>query len=349
MLCYNIIFKKLIKRRNKEKFDKVNKFRIFTGITPTGNLTIGHYFSIIKNLLNLQNNENYEILIMIADLHALTIVSDNQIDYKKKSKEIAEILYACGFNEEKCKIFIQSEITEHLELSYFLSSYCSIGRLENMIQYKEKAKKDNSSSFSLLYYPILMASDILLYDSDLIIVGKDQKQHLEFAKYIAGKFNKRNPELLKIPDFFIAKNGSKIMSLHDPSKKMSKSNSDNILILEDDNKIREKIMKAKTDSEGKIYFDRIKKPGVSNLLTIYSCLFNCKIDDAEKFFSEKSYSNLKEAIIEKLINKFSEIRKNIRFSPEEIDKKLLENNKFLKKISSEKLKVIKNKLSLWNL
>jgi tryptophanyl-tRNA synthetase len=199
---------------------------IFTGITPTGKLTLGHYFGVIKELLTLQ--KNFEIIIMIADLHAITNISQEKINYKENSKEMAATLYACGLDKEKCKIFIQSDIAEHLEFSYFLSAYCSMSKLSNMIQYKEKSKKQNDSSLSLFYYPVLMASDILMYDVDFVIVGKDQKQHLEFSKNIAERFNRSNSDSLKIPKFLFSKNGSKIMGLQNPSKKMSKSNSDNI-------------------------------------------------------------------------------------------------------------------------
>lgn len=324
---------------------KENKPTIFTGITPTGGLTIGHYLGVIRNLINLQ--KNYNIVLMIADLHALTTICEKKNDYAKISRDMAATLYACGLKEENCKIFIQSEISAHLELSYFLSSYSSIGKLSNMIQYKEKLKNKEISSFPLLYYPILMASDMLLYDADLVIVGEDQKQHLEFAKYLANKFNSHNGNVLKTPKFFIAKSGSKIMDLQDPSKKMSKSCKTSIFILDDEETIKKKIMRSKTDSEGKVFFDKEKKPGISNLLTIYSCFSDQETYSLEKYFSDKSYSFFKEELVKEVNSKFSLLNKKRKKILKSIDFTLSENCKYLKKIASAKVNLIKENIFLW--
>lgn len=323
---------------------KEKKPVIFTGITPTGDLTIGHYLGVIKNLIELQ--ESYNMIVMIADLHALTTVDGNKNNYAKSSREMAATLYACGLKEDSCKIFVQSEVSGHLELSYFLSSYSSIGKISNMIQYKEKLRINNNSSFPLLYYPILMASDILLYDADLVVVGKDQKQHLEFTKYLASKFNFHNGNVLKVPKFFIAKNGSKIMDLREPLKKMSKTCKNSIFILDDERVISSKIMKSKTDSEGKIFFNEKSKPGISNLLVIYSCITGYDISYSEKIFADKNYSFLKKETAKEVISKLSLIKKKRKKTLENIDHILSKNCEVLRKIASEKIKLIKENIFL---
>ncbi|WNE41707.1 MAG: Tryptophan--tRNA ligase [Mycoplasmataceae bacterium] len=326
--------------------NKKQKPILFTGITPTGTLTLGHYFGVIRHLLNLQND--YQIYLMIADLHALTTITDKKIDYKGKTKEIASLIYACGLREENCKVFVQSSISSHLELSHYLSSYCSIGKLNNMIQYKEKSREKKNPSFSLLSYPVLMASDILLYDADLVIVGKDQKQHLELTEYLANKFNSDNNNCLKIPNFSIPKLGSKIMGLKNPEKKMSKSGSDYISLMDSEEVVNNKIMKAETDSEGKIFFDEEKKPGISNLLTIYSCLKNISIDEAEAIFVNSNYSYLKSVTSNYVCELLNEIGNEFKIYNSKIDEILNNNNLEIYKISEIKLKKIRKELNIWN-
>jgi tryptophanyl-tRNA synthetase len=323
---------------------KTTKPILFTGITPTGTLTLGHYFGVIRHLINLQND--YQIYLMIADLHALTTITDKKIDYKSKTKEIASLLYACGLKEENCKVFVQSSVKGHLELSHYLSSYCSVGKLNNMIQYKEKSRGKQNPSFSLLSYPILMASDILLYDADLVIVGKDQKQHLELTEYLANKFNSDNQNCLKIPNFSIPKLGSKIMGLKNPQKKMSKSGNDYIALLDDQESVNNKIMRAETDSEGKIYFDEEKKPGISNLLTIYSCLRNLQIQEIEGDFSNFNYSELKSLVSKNVNELLFNIQKIFDFYHLNIDRILDSNNIEMNRISDEKIVRIKEKLKV---
>ncbi|CAI2194505.1 3482_t:CDS:2 [Funneliformis geosporum] len=205
----------------------MSKPRFFTGLQPTGTLTLGNYCGAIQPILALQ--EDYEVIIMIADLHALT-VPKKDFDYSQKSQEIVALLYACA-------------------------PFVTISELNNMIQYKEKKKEQETGNLALLAYPVLQAADIFLYDSDLIIVGQDQKQHLELATDIAQKFNNfYEKELLKIPEFTIPNLGAKIMGLKDPTKKMSKSENDYIGLLEASEVVKEKFKKAKTDSEGKVYY-----------------------------------------------------------------------------------------------
>lgn len=326
--------------------NKNTKPILFTGITSTGTLTLGHYFGVIQHLIKLQ--DDYQIFLMIADLHALTTISDKRVNYKEKTREIASLLYSCGLKEDNCKVFVQSQIKEHLELSYFLSSYCSVGRLNNMIQYKEKSKENQKPGFSLLSYPVLMASDILLYDADLVVVGKDQKQHLEFTEYLANKFNFDNENCLKIPNFSIPNLGSKIMGLKNPLKKMSKSGNDYISLLDLEDSVKNKVMKAETDSEGKVYFDAVNKPGISNLLVIYSILKNLKIEDSEKIFSNLNYSDFKFSVSNCINETLKDIQCNYNFYHSKIDVMLEKNNLEVRKIAEKNINKIKEKINLWS-
>src|SRR3954469_19878612 len=256
----------------------MSKPRFFTGIKTTGTLTLGHYLGVIHHALLLQ--EKYEVIIMIADLHALTI-PNSQINHQAKAREIAALLYACGLKEENCKIFIQSHIKEHLELAWLLAPLVTVSELNSMIQYKEKKKNEETGNLALLAYPVLMAADILLYienaqkEVDLVIVGQDQQQHCELVNTVRRKFNNfYQTKILKLPRFNIPELGSKIMGLQNPEKKMSKSESDYIALLDKPEIIQKKIQQAQTDSENQIYYDPKKKPGISNLLIIYALLKN---------------------------------------------------------------------------
>ena len=242
----------------------MTKPRFFTGIQPTGTLTLGHYLGIIHHALLLQ--EEYEIIIMIADLHALT-TPNQRINYQEKAREIASLLYACGLKEENCKIFIQSQIKEHLELAWFLSSHVAVNELKNKSQYKNKIKEKNqkTGSLTLLSYPVLQAADIFLYieqeENDLVIVGQDQQQHCELATTLARKFNNfYQAKLLKVPQFNIPELGSKIMGLRNPEKKMSKSENDYIALLDNPEVVKKKIKRAKmdSDSENKIHYNCVR-------------------------------------------------------------------------------------------
>jgi tryptophanyl-tRNA synthetase len=321
----------------------MNKPRFFTGITATGTITLGHYLGVIRHILELQ--KDYEVIIMIGDLHALTNPKQN-FDYYGKCLEIASLLYACGIDENSV-IYIQSRIKEHLELTTFLSPFVTVSSLSSMIQYKEKKKKRESGNLSLLTYPVLMAADILLYDSDLIIVGKDQQQHLELASNIASKFNSfYKKEILKIPNFLIPDLGSKIMGMKNPSKKMSKSGDDFIYLLEESNSIRKKILSANTDSDNKIFFDQKKKPGISNLLTIYSSLSGKKIEDLVVEFSEKNYHQFKLSLFREVEKIFDSIKEKYTNIFPRIEKLLEQNENYLKKIAKKKISEVRNILKL---
>jgi tryptophanyl-tRNA synthetase len=320
-----------------------SKLRFFTGIQPTGNLTLGHYFGVVQHILAIQ--EKYEIIIMVCDLHALTIPKKD-FDYQKTRREIAALLYACGLKED-CKIYFQSQIKEHLELNWLLSPFVTISELSNMIQYKEKKKDQETGNLALLGYPVLMAADIFLFDADLIIVGQDQKQHLELATGIAQKFNNfYETNLLKVPQFTIPKFGAKIMGLKNPEKKMSKSEKDFIALLDSSEEIQSKIKTAETDSENKIYYDPEKKPGISNLLTIYAFLKGKEIEELERELENVNYHQFKLKIIDLLSEKLTKIQEEYRHYLNEVEEIIKKNNDYLKILAEKKLKKIKENLKI---
>lgn len=321
----------------------MEKPRFFTGIQATGTLTLGHYLGIIHHVLLLQ--EEYEIFIMVADLHALT-VPNQQIDYQKKAHEIAALLYACGLKED-CKIFIQSQIKEHLELTWLLASQVTVSELNNMIQYKEKKKNEETGNLALLAYPVLQAADIFLYDADLVIVGQDQQQHCELAAAIFRKFNNfYQADLLKLPQFTTAQLGNKIMGLQNPEKKMSKSENDYIALLDNPEIIKKKIQRAETDSENKIYYDSEKKSGVSNLLIIYALLRKITPYEAEKEVSNLNYHQFKTRLAELVCIKFQNIQEDFPLYQTKISDLLEKNRLYCQNLAQQKLEKIKTVMKL---
>lgn len=271
--------------------------RILTGIQPSGHITLGNYLGAIRPLLSLQNEEDTELLVFIADLHAITVPQDRQ-NLKKSIKELAALFLACGLDLNKSHMFIQSEVPSHNQLGWVLECNSYIGELERMTQFKDKKQKQvEGVSAGLLTYPPLMAADILLYDTDLVPVGEDQKQHLEITRNLAERFNNKYGETFKVPEPFILKEGARIMSLVDPSRKMSKSDPNPkgfIALLDDINIAKKKIKSAITDSDGTIRYDLENKPGISNLLTIYSSLTNIPIKNLEIRYENTNYQNFKE-------------------------------------------------------
>ncbi|MBL7142187.1 MAG: tryptophan--tRNA ligase [Candidatus Pacebacteria bacterium] len=298
--------------------------RIFSGIQPTGEIHIGNYLGAIKQWLELQ--EKNECIFCVVDLHALTVPYDTKtLQELILEKTIAYL--AAGINPEKSNIFVQSQIKEHSELAWMLNTVTPVGDLLRMTQYKEKAKKfQNNLNAGLLNYPILMASDILLYKTDFVPVGEDQKQHVELARTIAKKFNQRFGEVFKLPEVKMMKIGSKIMSLTEPTKKMSKSDSSEsyIGLFDEPEVIKRKIMAAVTDTGKIIKYNRKLKPGVSNLLTIYSLFSEKGVKELEKKFKGKGYADFKKALAELLINSLEPFRKK--------RKELLQRKVYVKEI-----------------
>ena len=276
--------------------------RILSGIQPTGSIHIGSYIGAISQWKELQ--EMGECIFFIADLHALTIPRDPRT-FQKEVLESATELLASGLDPEKCIIFIQSQIKEHTELTWLLNTITPVGELERMIQYKEKARQFKGRvNIGLLDYPVLQAADILLYQTDSVPVGKDQIQHLELTKTIARKFNQRYGKTFKVPEAITLDKGAKIMSLNNPKRKMSKSDPQTCLYLFDEpEEIRKKIMSAVTDPGKIIKYDPKQKPGISNLLTIFSLFDDQPIKELERKFKGKGYAEFKKQLANLLILK----------------------------------------------
>jgi len=284
--------------------------RIVSGIRPSGELTIANYLGAIKQFLSFQKDKNNERFYFIADLHALT-TPYSPSKFPKTVLDTLALYLAFGLDPKKSVIFLQSKIHEHTELTWLLATITPVGQLSRMTQYKEKVKEGNPSNAGLLFYPILMASDILLYKGESVPIGDDQKQHLELTQDLAERFNSKFGKTFPIPKaFFLEKNYSRIKSLLNPNKKMAKSNPDEaILILDSPDEIKRKIKKAVTDSGKEIKFDLNSKPAISNLLTIYSGFSDKSIEELEKEFQNKSYSEFKESLIQLLIEKLIPIQK----------------------------------------
>ncbi|MFA4998406.1 MAG: tryptophan--tRNA ligase [Candidatus Paceibacterota bacterium] len=283
--------------------------RIFSGIQPTGSLHIGNYVGAIRQWLELQ--EKNECLFCIVDLHAITSPFDPR-SLQESIMEKAVVYLASGIDPAKSTIFIQSQVKEHSELAWILNTVTPVGDLTRMTQYKEKSKKfEKNLNAGLLNYPILMAADILLYQTELVPVGEDQQQHVELARTIARRFNQKFGETFKIPEAKISKLGARIMSLKEPLKKMSKTDSPEsyIGIFDEPGDIKKKIMSAVTDTGKQIKYDPIKKAGLSNLLTIYSSFSGKTVKEIENKFKNKGYAELKKSLAELLTDSLEPFRK----------------------------------------
>ena len=272
------------------------KKTIFSAIQPSGNLTIGNYFGVIKNYKDLQ--DDYRCIFAIADLHAITVRQDAEA-LRKNTLEAYALLLACGIDVDKSLFFIQSQVNTHTQLAWILDCYAQFGELSRMTQFKDKSRRhaDNITT-GLFSYPVLMASDILLYQADLVPVGLDQKQHLELTRTIAERFNHIYGDTFTVPEPYIPKNGAKIMSLQDSTKKMSKSDENSnsfVAILERPDDIIKKFKKAVTDSDSCIRYDE-KKPEISNLMTIYSCTTGKDFKEIEREFDGVGYGEFKETV-----------------------------------------------------
>lgn len=327
----------------------LKKTRIISGIQPSGKLHIGNYAGAIKNFLKFQNNKKFECLFFIADLHSLT----QNFNPKEKNKEIKELILdfqALGLDFKKSIIFIQSSIPQHCELMWLLNNITPLGELKRMTQFKDKSEKQPENiNAGLLNYPILMAADILLYDAKYVPVGEDQIQHLELTREIARKFNKLFGKTFIEPKPILTIS-SRIMNLNNPSKKMSKSEPEGCLFLEDKPEIiKNKILKAITDSESKIKYDPLQKPGISNLILIYQTFSDLSIKQIENKFKNKNYFEFKKELINLLIEKlenFQKTKKRLKTKEKEIYSKLKENNEKAFKIAINKIKEVKTKIGL---
>lgn len=285
-----------------------NKKIIFSGIQPSGALTLGNYLGAVKNWIALQ--KDYLCYYCVVDLHALT-VRQNPADLRKRTLDVMALLLAAGIDADKSVLYMQSHVSAHSQLAWILDCYTYMGELSRMTQFKEKSKNtDGNINSGLFTYPVLMAADILLYQSDLVPVGDDQRQHLELTRDIAIRFNNIYGEVFKIPEGYIPKDGARIMSLQEPDKKMSKSDENEnsyIALLDDADTIKRKIKRAVTDSDGQIKYSA-DKPGVSNLLSIYSSITQKTIAQSESEFEGKGYGVFKEAVSDAIIEELTPLR-----------------------------------------
>lgn len=282
--------------------------RILTGLKPSGELTLGSLIGCINQMVKLQ--DEYDSFMFVPDMHAITVKQDPKMLRERIRKNVALYL-ACGVDPNKNTIYLQSENLYHANLSWVLECTTYMGEASRMTQYKDKSSKGENVTVGLFTYPILMAADILLYDADYVPVGIDQKQHVELARDIALRFNKTYGDTFKMPEPMMSEVGVKIMDLQEPTKKMSKSDETYkgvILLLDDEKTIRKKIMSAVTDSDNKIYYDKDNKPGVSNLLTIYSSLKNISIEEAEDYFKDYNYGNFKKEVADLVVSVLSNIQ-----------------------------------------
>ena len=324
--------------------------RLVSGIKPTGEFTLGNYIGAIKNFVKMQ--KDYESFVFVADLHALTVYNDPKV-LRQRIRELIGIYLASGLDPKYTTLFIQSENVYHANISWILECNSYMGELSRMTQYKDKTKGKGNESIScgLFTYPALMAADIMIYDADVVPVGVDQKQHVELARNIALRFNNKYGTTFKVPEPVIPEEGAKIYDLQNSLKKMSKTDEVGkgcIMLLEDPASAKKKIMSAVTDSEGKIYFDKENKPGISNLLVIYTLLEDISMEDAIEKFKEANYGEFKKCVADSverflivLQSKYNEIVKSGL-----IDRVLDESNKKVRKIAEAKVQEVFSKVGV---
>ena len=277
------------------------KKRVFSGVQPTGNIHLGNYIGALKQFVDLQ--EEMECIYCIVDMHSITVPQDPVL-LKETTLDVAALYLAVGIDPKKATIFIQSTVPQHAELTWILTCHSYMGELSRMTQFKDKGKGSDSAGTGLFTYPLLMASDILLYDAHLVPVGNDQKQHIEMTRDLAIRFNNRYGDTFVVPDYKGMEVGARIMALDDPLSKMSKSAENvhsRISLLDSPDKVKKSIMKATTDSDGLIRHDVNEKPGVSNLMSIYSSFSGKSFSELEVQYEGAGYGQFKKDLVE-LIN-----------------------------------------------
>lgn len=275
---------------------------IFSGIQPSGTLTIGNYLGAMRQFVEMQEDNN--CFFCIVDEHAITVPQD-RLELRKNIRSLAALYLAAGIDPNKATLFIQSEVPAHTQMGWMLQCVSYIGELERMTQFKDKSSGKEAVTAGLLTYPPLMAADILLYNTNIVPVGEDQKQHLELTRDLAQRFNNKYNDILTIPDISISKVGARIMSLQDPTKKMSKSDENQkafISMLDEPKKIEKKIKSAVTDSEGIVRYDKENKPGISNLLTIFASCTGKSIEALEADYQGKGYGEFKQDVANAVVN-----------------------------------------------
>jgi tryptophanyl-tRNA synthetase len=321
--------------------------RIFSGTQPTGNLHLGNYLGALKNWVALQHE--YESFFCIVNLHALTVPQDPKL-LLEKTRDLARVYLAVGIDPEISTIFIQSDVPEHTELTWVLNCVARVSELERMTQYKDKAKKQQENvNVGLLEYPVLMASDILLYHTDLVPVGHDQKQHLELTRDIAIRFNRDYGETFKVPDAFIPKMGARIMSLSEPLKKMSKSDDDansRILLTDDADTVQKKFKRAVTDSGTEIRFDE-SRPAINNLLEIYHLITGKSQSEVEENFAGKGYAQLKGELADVTVEFLRPFQQRVKeITDERLDELLEQGRDKAGKIAGATMKTVYQRIGI---
>lgn len=311
---------------------------IFSGIQPSGTITLGNYIGALRQFVELQ--DEYNCYFCIVDQHAITVPQDPVV-LRKNIRSLAALYIAVGIDPEKATLFIQSEVPAHAQAAWMMQCITYIGELERMTQFKDKSAGKEAVSAALLTYPPLMVADILLYSADLVPVGEDQKQHLELTRDLAERFNKKYNDIFTIPEVRIPKVGARVMSLQDPTKKMSKSDPNQkgfISMLDDPKQIEKKIKSAVTDSEGIVRYDPENKPGVSNLLSIYSIFSGINVSEIEAQYEGKGYGEFKGDLAGVIVNAITPIQQkyNDLMESSELDA-ILDNG-------AEKARLVANKM-----
>ena len=324
------------------------KKKMLTGLQPTGVITLGNYIGAIKQMVDMQGK--YDSYLFIADMHAITMPQDS-CELSNNIRSLLALYIACGIDPSKHTIFLQSENVYHANVSWMLECNTYYGEVSRMTQFKDKSRKNANFSVGLLTYPVLMAADILIYDIDYVPVGVDQKQHVELARDIAIRFNKKYGDTFIVPDVLITKSGTKIMDLQDPLHKMSKSSENQkgvVRLLDDEKTIRKKIMSATTDSGMEVIFDMENKPGISNLINIYSSLSGLSIKEIEEKFKGSNYGAFKGEVADLVISELSNIQKKYYeiLNSDLLDKILDDGKSKTFEIARKKYEIMKEKIGI---
>lgn len=322
--------------------------KIFSGVQPTGTVTLGNYIGAFRQFTTLQ--DEYECIFCIVDQHAITVQQD-PLELRKTIRSLAALYLAVGIDPNKATLFIQSEVPAHAQAGWMMQCISYIGELERMTQFKDKSAGKDGVSGSLLTYPPLMAADILLYQTDIVPVGDDQKQHVELTRDLAERFNKRYNNILTIPEIRLPKNGARIKSLQEPLKKMSKSDPNKkatITLLDTPKEIEKKIKSAVTDSEGIVAYDVDKKPGVSNLLTIEAALTGASIESLVEKYNGVGYGDFKASVAKCLVDHFAPIQERYEklLSSDQLDDILDEGARKANEVAVKTLKKMENAMGL---
>lgn len=323
--------------------------RVFSGIQPTGNIHIGNYLGALKQFVDLQND--HECVYCIVDMHAITVPKDPK-ELRENILNVAALYLSIGIDPEKSIVFIQSDVAAHAELSWVLTCSSYTGELSRMTQYKQKSRQQESAPTGLFMYPVLMAADILLYDAEIVPVGDDQKQHIELTRDLAIRVNgKYGEDTFVVPEGRYMKSGARVMSLDDPTSKMSKSAPNEfsrISLLDPPNRIKKAIMRATTDSDGEIRYDVEAKPGISNLLSIYSAFSGKSIDELVNEYSGSGYGDFKKdlvAVVQEAVAPIQQRYEEIRHS-EELIRILKDGSEKAAAIAEKTMKRVKENFGL---